>query len=134
MAEDKKAKNQELSLSERIGNLLSGVNGSRKTEKMPECGAGNLCCHIDCTPRIVVVGHDDAATKSFHEKISEASDRCTTPLLVDLSFDMDAQSVSGHTSPILPIKGDTVSDGVDLETDEIEALLVKAGFNARWEV
>lgn len=134
MVENKQVSNREVSLIERIGNLFVNVYGMKKADAIPECGVGNLCCHTDGAPRIIVIGHNDEATRMLHESALEASDRCTTPLLVDLSYELDAEVVAGLAPPILIIKGELASDGVTLSVDEVEALLEKEGFTKRWEL
>lgn len=134
MAENDQGRDRDVSLVERIGNLFTDLRGTGKVDAVPECGVGNLCCHTDGAPRISVIGCNDEVTRSFHESALEASDRCTTPLLVDLSYNLDAEVVSGLTPPILLIKGKAVSDGVSLSVDEIGVLLEKEGFIERWEL
>lgn len=134
MAKSKQGREREVPILKQIGNFFSDMHRRKKDNKTPECGIGNLCCHTDGAPRIIVVGDNNEVTRSFHKSTLEASDRCASPLLVDLRYELDAEIVSGLKPPILLIMGKVASDGVNLSVDEIGILLEKEGFAKRWEL
>lgn len=97
----------------------------KKQSEIPECGVSNLCCDDTGTPRIILVGENNNDTYAFHDNALEAADKSKSPLHVHLSFSVDSPEAAGHEPPILFIKGEIVSEGVYLSTEEIEKLLVK---------